>query len=268
MFNTNGGYSLSDIAAVTDGNNRNGDFGWGNGTWWIILLFFFAWGGFGGNGWGGFGGRNQSALTRGELDFSNLDSSIRGVQKGLCDGFYAMNTGMLNGFGNLQNTIMNGFNNVDNAVCTLGYQNQQGLNAMNLANVQNTYAIQNQLANGFTDVTSQLANCCCENRAAIADIKYTMATDTCAVKNTIQTSARDIVDNQNANTRSILDFLVNDKIQTLQAENQDLRLKASQAAQNNYLVETLRPAPVPAFPVCAPYQFAGCGYGVCNSFAG
>ena len=77
MFNANSGYSLADIAAATgcNGNSRNSDMWGDNGAWWIILLFFFAWGGFGGNGWGSFGGRNQSALTIGELDISNLDLS-------------------------------------------------------------------------------------------------------------------------------------------------------------------------------------------------
>ena len=49
--------SLADIAAVT--GNRNGN-GWGDcGAWWIIVILFALWGGFGcdGNGFGGFGGR-------------------------------------------------------------------------------------------------------------------------------------------------------------------------------------------------------------------
>ena len=38
MFNNNGGYSLSDIAAAT-GNDGNGGFGFGNGDGaWILLL--------------------------------------------------------------------------------------------------------------------------------------------------------------------------------------------------------------------------------------
>jgi len=52
MFNTSEGYSLSDIAAVTGGAD-NGGFGFGNGGWWIILLFLFAWGGWGNGGFGG-----------------------------------------------------------------------------------------------------------------------------------------------------------------------------------------------------------------------
>ena len=53
MFN-NQGYSLSDIAAVS---NDNG-FGGNNGAWWIIILFLFC---FMGNGWTGCG--NDRAAT-------------------------------------------------------------------------------------------------------------------------------------------------------------------------------------------------------------
>ena len=273
MFNGQGGYSLSDIAAVTEGTNGNGGFGnWGDG-WWIILLFLFA-GGWGGRGFGGFGGgvggTGDLPVTRGELDFSNLDSSIRGVQQGLCDGFYAMNTGMLNGFTGTQNAIMTGFHGVDNAICTLGYQTQAGINGINVANMQNTNAITTQLSGGFGGLERQLADCCCENRAAIADVKYAMATNTCATNNTIANATRDIIDNQNATTRSILDFLVSDKLTTLQTENQNLKLKASQAEQNNYLIEALRPCPVPAYPVCAPYYANACGgsgFGFGGNFA-
>lgn len=51
MFN-NGttGYSLSDIAAAT-GDRNDDNFG-GNGAWWIIILFLFAFCGWGGNGFG------------------------------------------------------------------------------------------------------------------------------------------------------------------------------------------------------------------------
>ena len=79
--------------------------------------------------------------------------------------------------------------------------------------------------------------------------------------------ARDIIDNQNANTRSILDFIIQDKLSTLQSENQSLRLAASQAAQNQYLVNELRPCPIPAYITCNPYAASygyptnGYGYG-------
>ena len=86
-------------------------------------------------------------------------------------------------------------------------------------------------------------------------------------------SARDILDNQNSNTRAILDFLTNDKIATLQAENSDLKRAASQDrqsalivtemnAQTQRLINSINPSPIPAFQVPAPYAYAGCnGYG-------
>ena len=97
MFAQSGGYSLSDIAAVNGNNNRGG---FGDDYWWIILLFLF---GFGNNGWGN--GNGNGATTREEIaygfDMNGLENGIRGIQQGLCDGFYAMNTGMLTGFANV-----------------------------------------------------------------------------------------------------------------------------------------------------------------------
>jgi hypothetical protein len=118
MFNNSNGYSLADIAAATGGNNRN-DGMWDNGAWWIIILFLFCFnGGMWGNGFGrGMGAGSpayQGTTTREEIaygfDMNGLENGVRGVQQGLCDGFYAMNTGMLNSFAG-----------VNNAVCSLGY---------------------------------------------------------------------------------------------------------------------------------------------------
>lgn len=66
-----------------------------------------------------------------------------------------------------------------------------------------------------------------------------MATNTCAITNQMNNNTRDIIDSQNAGTRAILDYLCNDKISTLQSENQALRLAASQANQNNVLMAAM-----------------------------
>ena len=90
-------------------------------------------------------------------------------------------------------------------------------------------------------------------------------------------NTRDLLENQNANARAILDFLTNDKIATLQAENSDLKRAASQdrqsaflttamQAQTQQLINAINPAPIPAFQVPAPYAYAGCngcGNGCC-----
>ena len=260
MFNSNCGANVPLVASL-DGNN-NGMFG-GDG-WWAIIIFalIFGWGGNGFGGLGGFGGNRGGCVepcatqadVRAAVDQQTLISKLDQQTYGLADSTYALN-----------NSITNGFHGVDNAICNLGY------------NVQS----------GFNGLSAQLAQCCCDNRAAIADVKYQMATDTCAVQNTVQNTTRDIIDNANANTRQLLDFLVNDKIATLQAENQSLKLSASQANQNSVLMaamdankaEILRrtgaecptaayivqpPTPV-TFPTNCCGQFSGYGY---NTVAG
>lgn len=215
MFNSN--CASVPLVANIDGNNGNGMFG--NDSWiGLIIILALLSGGFG-NGFGGFGGGNSGVANELQRGFDNQSvlNKLNGLENGLCDGFYSQNTTMLQGFNGLQQTAMSGFHGVDNAICNLGY------------NVQS----------GFNGLSAQLAQCCCDNRAAIADVKYQMATDTCAVQNTVQNTTRDIIDNANANTRQLLDFLVNDKIATLQAENQSLRLSASQANQNSVLMAAM-----------------------------
>ena len=236
MFNGKG-YNLSDIAAVTRGGG-DGFFG-GDGGWWIILLFLFA--GWGRGGLGGFGGGGYEvpcatqADVRAAVDQQTLISKLDNQTYGLSDSTYALNS-----------AITTGFHGVDNAVCTLGYNMQSGFNTL----------------------AHQLSDCCCETGRAIergfADTNYNLATQSCETRRAIADSTRDIIDANNAGVRSILDFLTSDKIATLQAENQGLRFAASQAAQNAYLVNELRPCPVPAYTVpnpycCNTYASAGCG---------
>ena len=106
-----------------------------------------------------------------------------------------------------------------------------------------------------------------------ADLNYNLATQACDTRRAITDNARNIIDNQNAGVRSILDFLTQDKIATLTAENQSLKFAASQANQNAFIVanqeaqtaELIRrlgvPAPIPAYTVPNPnccYNPCGC----------
>ena len=208
----------------------------------------------GGNGFGGFGGGTNggvgSEIQRG-FDNQAVISKLDGISNGLCDGFYAMNNSMLTGFNGINTNIMQ-----------TGYGIQQAVNADTVANMQNTNALQ-----------SQLANCCCETREAIQGVNYNMATNTCALQNTMNNNTRDIIDSQQAGFRSILDYLCQDKIATLTAENNDLRRAASQdrqnalltstmAAQTNQIINAVNPAPIPAYTVPNPNAYYGCG---CNT---
>ena len=208
------------------GGNRSGSDGFwgGDGVWGFLILALLFGGrgfGFGGGGFGGGGGGCgcETAVSNG-FALNGLENGIRGIQQGLCDGFYAVNTGLLTGFNGIQ---------------------------------------------------SQLAQCCCETQRGIDSVKYDMATGLCGLGNTINGVARDIMENQNAGVRSILDFLTQDKISSLQAENQALKFQASQSAQNAFitanqeaqtaeLIRRIAPMPVPSYAVPAPYPYCGSGY--------
>ena len=211
---------------------NSGGFGFGgDGAWWLIVLFLFAFCGWGGNSWGNNGG-NSGGVVDGYVlasDFSNIERKMDLINGGLCDGFYAVNNSLLTGFGNAE----------------LSRANQQA------ALMQQLNAMQ-----------MQAAECCCNTQRSIEGVRYDMAAQACDTRNTVQNATRDIMENQNANSRAILDFLTQSKLSDLQAENQGLKLAASQAAQNSYLVSQLRPSPIPAYTVQNPYccnQFAGCG---------
>lgn len=229
--------------------------------------------GWGGNGWGGFGGGAGAALngaiTRSDLSdalgFQNLDSSVRGVQQGICDSTFALNNTIVNGFANNARDLCTGLNAVTAGIAENRFANQQCCCDIQSAITNAQFANQT----GLNNLSTQLAQCCCDNRAGQKDIQYQMATDTCAIQNTIQNTTRDVIDNQNANYRGLMEFMVNSKIESLQSENQALRLAASQSNQNNILMaamdankaEILRrtgaECPIPAYVVPNP----NCCYG-------
>ena len=239
-----------------NGNNRNGLFG--DDLLGLIVLAALFGGGFGfGGGWGGGGGGGlQSAMTRADINegfaLNNILGGIQAIQQGICDSTYA-----------LTNNINSGFHGVDNALCSLGYNIQSGINTLG----------------------HQISDCCCENRAAIADLKYTIGQQGCDTRNAMYINTRDIIDNQNANYRGIMDFMVGEKLASKDAIIADLKMQVSQSNQNAVLgaridaavAEILRRtgaecptaaylvnAPTPVhFPTnsCGPVQF---GNGGCN----
>ena len=199
-----------------------------------------------GNGFGfggGFGGRGcGQPATVSDLTTQSIVGKLDGLTNGLADSTYALNNAITSGFSGVQSTLCSGFNGI----------------------------------------SREIADCCCATQGAIKDVRYDLATQACDTRNVIQNSTRDILESNNANTRAILDFLTQDKIATLTAENQNLKLAASQSAQNAFitanqeaqtaeLLRRLAPTPTPAYvvpnPNCcynAQVSFAnGCG---CGSF--
>ena len=250
MFNSNTPFTMPVTPAYGNGGDGFGD---GNGWWIILFVLFFVFGGWGNGGWGGNGSNSSyytdSAIQRG-FDNQAVISKLDGITNGLCDGFYAVQTGM---------------NGINTNIMQTGFGIQQAINADTIANMQNTNALQ-----------AQFANCCCETREAIQGVNYNMAQNTCALQNTMNSNTRDIIDSQNAGTRAILDYLCQEKIASLQAENNDLRRAASQdrqsallttamSAQAQQIIDAVRPTPVPSYPASNLYGYAGCG---CNTGCG
>lgn len=231
--------SLADIAAVTRNNGNDGGFGDGNG-WWVLIILFAIFGGWGNGGYGmnagGYGSGTQfveAAVQRG-FDTQTVINKLDGINSGICSLGYDQ-LAQMNG---INNNIMQASFGLQNSI------NQVDVNAMQNANA----------------ISAQLAACCCENRQGQADIKYAMASDTCAITTAINQAAQNIMQNDNANYRQLHDENIalqmaqkNEQIQNQAARIAQLELQASQAQQNNYLVDTLRPCPQPAYITCNPF---------------
>ena len=223
------------------GTNNNGT-GFGNGWEGLIGLALVA--GLFDGGFGGFGGGRHGNYGAGiaenyalATDFATIERKIDGVNSGICDSTFALNNTITNGFANVQNTLCQGFSGVNLALSTQGYETR----------------------NAIAGVSSQLASCCCGIEKSLLENRYLDAQNTCAITNAINNSYRALHDEIVANR-------IEDKNATITAQQNEinaLRLKASQEAQNNFLINQIKPCPVPAYITCNPYQSAY-GFGLNN----
>lgn len=248
------GLSASDVALITNSDGRNNNSGWGDGgAWWIIIFLIFAFLGWGRNGFGGgFGGgfdgspfnyspcctpATQQGLSD-AFNFNQLDNGIRGVQNGLCDGFYAINSSIAN----LGSSLLQCCCETKSAIATNGYETRDAINT-------NANSINSNLCNGFNGINQAISNlgfnlqdCCCQTQRSIDGVNYNMA------KNT-----SDIIQANNANTQRIIDTLTQNEITSLRTELQSAQLQLSNFSQTQNIVNQLRPCPVPAYITCSPY---------------
>lgn len=264
--------SPADVA-VLSGNtgNRNNDGMFGdNGAWWIVLFLIFGWGrnGFGN---GGFGGNGGNDCYYNAFGVPNIYGKLDGITYGISDATFGLNNTITNGFANVQSALCQGFAGVNNGLTVNGYETRGAITDLGY-----------RLQDCCCKTQQAIADCCCQTQRAIDNVNYNMATNACAVTNTINNSTRDILESNNNNTRAILDFLTQDKISTLTAENQALKFQASQTAQNAFITanqdaqtaELIRrlgaDCPTPAYIVpnpncCYNYAVTGVGYGCGNS---
>lgn len=242
------------IMPVMDMRNNNDT--WGGGMWFMWIIVLFALMGGWGNGWGNNRNNGYDAaatlangsMTREQLAdefaYNDIKNGVRGVQNGLCDGFYAQNT-----------TMLNGFNGVQRDICYRSGQLEQGI-------MQTGYQLGNQIAeNRYAQ-----QQCCCETQKSIAAMSAENYKNICEVVNAINADGEKtralMVANQIQDLR--------DKLADRDRDLQTATFQLSQVAQSANLIGALRPFPQPAYITTSPYQSAAntiCGCGGYNSVA-
>lgn len=231
MLEANGGAGVVPVMDLNNRNNYGDGFGYGGCMWflWIIVLFALM------GGWGNWGNRNNNngfldgTLTRQDIqngfDNQDIQNGIRGIQNGMCDGFYAQNTTMLNGFNGVSREVMENRFQLGEAIANNRFAAQQ---------------------------------CCCETKQAIESVRAENYRNTCEITNAIHGEGEKTRALITANTMQDLRDKLADRDRDLQTANFQL----SQQAQNATLIGTLRPFPQPAYITCSPYQSALNAYGV------
>lgn len=222
--------SAADIAAITKDND--GMFG-GNGWGIILLALLFGW------GRGGFGGgADAQYATNAEVQRGFNQQTTNQQLNGIANGISSLGYDQLAQMKDLSNTVQNVGHDTQNAVQQAQFAAQQSYSALQ----------------------AEINNCCCTTQRSIDGVNYNMAQGFCGVNNTINNATRDIVDNQNQNTQRIIDQITGFRMEDMRRENDELRsqvqalnLAQSQSNQNAYLINQLRPCPVPAYPVANPY---------------
>lgn len=221
------GLSVADALALQDRNN-DGMFG-GNGMWVFFLFFLLAWGN---GGWGGWGNRGEQVATNAEVqrgfDNQSVMNKLNGLENGLCDGFYAMNTGMLNGFHGVDSALCSGFNSVIQNINQARFDSQQ---------------------------------CCCETNRNIDAVRYENAKNTCDIVNAIKADG-------DATRALMTQNTIQELRDQLQAAQLQLGNISQTQTLVDQLRPCARPAYITCSPYQAVgYPFAGNGFG-CNNGCG
>jgi hypothetical protein len=210
---------------------NNGGFGGNGGWWWIwIILIFFCWGGFGGNG---FGGRNAGALAS-EL---NNDANTNLLMQAINGNKDAIN--------NLASTLNCDINSVQTALNTIN----SGVSQISCDTKLSSCEVINAITSGNATLASELANCCCTTQRSIDAVnnnitkmgyenQLSVCNQTNNLVNTMNSNTLALRDSGAANTQSIiakLDAMQNqallDKIDSLRERNSTLLTQLSQEHQ-------------------------------------
>ena len=225
------------LAMLSQANNNKGAWG-GDFAWiWVILLFFL-WGGWGGNGFGG--NRNGGGLPA-EL---NNDAGREMLMNAIQGNGTAINQ--------LASSLNCSTQQLQSAICNIQGQIQQVGNQVGMSSQQIINAVQS----GNNQLLTQIAQCCCDVRTSIerqgAETRLQNCQDMNVLTNTMNSNTLSLRDSGLQNTRDIInevrDFknlYQTDKMDRLTAENLALKGQLSQNQQNQYFAATIQASTAP-----------------------
>lgn len=219
LVENGGGLSIADAMALAGNKNEGGLFE-GTSAWVFFLFFLLAWGGGGGFFGGGGNSTREGELTRAE---------------------------MYNALGQ-----QDSFVNQSNIMRELSAFERDAANNWGAMKYDNLIGVNNIMSQMAANAAAQ-AQCCCETNRNIDAVRYENAKNTGDVVHNAQLNTRDILESQNAGFQRILDFLTNDKIESLRNELQSAQLQLGNMSQTTTLINTLRPFPAPAYITNSPY---------------
>lgn len=230
-----------DPAALMAIMNNNYGFG-GNGAWWIwIILLFFCWGGFGGNGFGR--GASDASRLASEL---NTDANTNLLMQAI--------NGNKEAISSLSNTLNCDFNSVTAALNNIN----SGVSKISCDVKLSSCEVINAITSGNAALASKLAECCCNTQRSIDSVnlnltkmgyedQLAMCNQTNTLVNTMNQNTLSLRDSNLANTQAILQKIDNfeniyrqDKMDRLTSENLALKGQISQANQNQYIAATVQ----------------------------
>jgi hypothetical protein len=214
----------ADVMAMNGNENQM----WNNPFIYLVWLAVLGNGGLFGNR-GANDAAVQGALTRSDLfegfNTQDINAQLRGITNGLCDGFYAVNSGLKDGFYAVNSGMKDGF-----------YMTREGI-------AENRFAAQ---------------QCCCETNRNIDAVRFENSKNTCEITNAIHAEGEATRALINQNTIQEL----RDKLEARDRDILARDFQLSQFAQNQYLINEIKPCAKPAYITCSPYtsaSFCGCG---------
>ena len=215
-------------------NKDNDGLGGSNGLLWIFLLILF-WG-----GGTGFGNRGGDAAVEGQVEAAIAKAEARGLSDtavlNAIQGNKEAVAQIANTLGIQFEAVRNTLASMTNGICDLGYKLGQ-----------DTASLMSAISGGNASLSRQLADCCCATQRSIDSIKYDMASGFCQVNTNIDKSTFHLeryIDKKfeqaqfenRAGFQGIRDYLVGEKIATLQSDLQAAQLVLQNNAQTQAIM--------------------------------